>query len=114
MHRAFWDILQSQLNESPPNYKQAMVLLKEIKDTLLSLLLPQHTKLQQEIEEILDSELILQQAENGILDFQRYAQYVLSVCARLCAPVRDEKIRELTQTDAVVSLFKYSSKFIDI
>ena len=109
MHKAFWDILESQLNESPTNYKQAMSLLKEIKENLLSLLLPQHTRLQQEIQEILDLDLILQQADNGILDFQRYAQYVLSVCARLCAPVRDERIRELTQTDDVVPLFRYLS-----
>ena len=107
MHRAFWDVLESQLNESPPNFKQAMVLLTEIKENILSLLLPQHTRLRQEIEEILDLDLILQQAENGILDFARYAQYILSVCARLCAPVRDEKIRELTQTSDVVLLFRY-------
>lgn len=106
MHNVFWDILDSQLNESPTNYKQAMILLKEIKENLLSLLLPQHTRLKQEIEEIIDLDLILQQAENGILDFQRYAQYILSVCARLCAPVRDETIRKLTQTSEIVPLFR--------
>ncbi|CAG2119678.1 unnamed protein product, partial [Medioppia subpectinata] len=114
VHKAFWDILESQLNESPTNYKQAMALLKEIKENLLSLLLPQHTRLQQEIEEILDLDLILQQADNGILDFQRYAQYILSVCARLCAPVRDEKIRELTQTDDVVPLFRGIMELLDV
>lgn len=106
MRQAFWDILQSQLEETPPKYKQALTLLAEIKGDLLSLLLPQHTKLKQEIDEILDIELIRQQAENGALDFQRYAQYILSVMARLCAPVRDEKIRELTQTSDVINLFR--------
>ena len=123
MKQAFWDVLQSQLNESPPKYKQALSLLREIKDDLLSLLLPQHTKLKQEIHEILDIDLVrqqvrklklieavinwvLKQAENGALDFPRYAQYVLSVMARLCAPVRDDKIRELTQTNDVVMLFR--------
>ena len=61
MKQAFWDVLQSQLNESPPKYKQALSLLREIKDDLLSLLLPQHTKLKQEINEILDIDLIRQQ-----------------------------------------------------
>lgn len=107
MRKAFWDVLQSQLNESPPKFKQALVLLLEIKEDLQSLLLPQHTKLKQEIEEILDIELVRQQADNGALDFPRYAQYVLSVMARLCAPVRDDTIRELTQTNDVVSLFRY-------
>lgn len=84
MHRVFWDVLQSQLDENPPNFSQALSLLGEIKENLLSLLLPQHTRLRQEIEEILDLELIEQKAENGILEFERYAQYVLSVCSRLC------------------------------
>lgn len=106
MKKAFWDILQSQLNESPAKFKQALCLLLEMKEDLLSLLLPQHTKLKQEIEEILDLDLIKQQAENGALDFPRYAQYVLSVMARLCAPIRDDRIRELTQTNDVVSLFR--------
>lgn len=107
MQRAFWDILDAQLKESPPNYKQALCLLLEIKEDITSLLLPQHTRLRQEIDEILDLDLITQQVENGVLDFQRYAQYILSVMARLCAPVRDEKIRELTQTSEVIPLFKY-------
>lgn len=106
MKKAFWDVLESQLNESPPKYKQALSLLVEIKEDLNSLLLPQHTRLKTEIDEILDIELIKQQAENGTLDFNRYAQYVLSVMARLCAPVRDEKIRQLTQTSDVVPLFR--------
>lgn len=113
IHRAFWDILESQLNESPTNYKQSLVLLKEIKENVLSLLLPQHTRLQQEIEEILDLDLIRQQAENGILDFQRYAQYILSVCARLCAPIRDDKIRDLTQIREIVPLFKGIFELLD-
>ncbi|RWS30740.1 T-complex protein 11-like protein 1 [Leptotrombidium deliense] len=114
MKKAFWDVLQSQLNETPVNFKQALSLLEEIKGILLSFLLPQHTRLKQEIEEILDLDLIKQQAENGALDFQRYAQYVLSVMARLCAPVRDEKIRELTQTTEVVPLFRGIMELLDV
>lgn len=106
MHKAFWDILSKQLNESPPNYKQAISLLGEIKDTLLLFLMPQHVQLKNEINEILDLELINQQAENGIFESQRYAQYVLSVCSRLCCPARDEMIRKLTQTTDLVLLFK--------
>lgn len=106
MRKAFWDLLQNELDESPPNYKRALVLLAEIKENLMSFLLPQHTRLKQEIDEILDLDLIKKQAENGALDFQRYAHYVLSVMARLCAPLRDEKIRQLTQTREVVPLFR--------
>lgn len=104
MQKAFWDILSEQLAESPPNYKQAISVIQEIKENLLSLLLPQHTQLKNEITEILDLDLIKQKAENGIFDFQRYAQYVLSVCSRLCCPARDEMIRKLTQTSDIVTL----------
>jgi hypothetical protein len=38
--------------------------------TLLSLLLPQSTKLKEQILEVLDADLIRQQAERGTLDFQ--------------------------------------------
>lgn len=106
MQKAFWDILSEQLAESPPNYKQAISLIQEIKETLLLLLLPQHTQLKNEINEILDLELIKQQAENGIFEFQRYGQYVLSVCSRLCCPARDEMIRKLTQTSDTILLSK--------
>lgn len=51
MHKAFWEILSEQLNESPPNYKQAISLLGEIKDTLLLFLMPQHVQLKNEINE---------------------------------------------------------------
>lgn len=70
VHKAFWDVLESELQEDPPNYKQAMVLLGEIKSGLLELLLPQHTKIRQQISEVLDVDLIKQQANAGTLDFQ--------------------------------------------
>lgn len=38
--------------------------------------------------------------------FQRYAEYVISVMAKLCAPVRDDKIRQLTETVDVIDTFK--------
>lgn len=42
-----------------------------------------------------------------IVDFsQRYATYIISVMAKLCAPVRDEKIKELGEITDVVDTFK--------
>lgn len=69
MHRAFWDLLRSQLAEDPPCFEQALILLEDIKEGLFSLLLPQHTKIKQQISEVLDTQLIKQQAEKGTLDF---------------------------------------------
>uniref|UniRef100_A0A1B6KLL7 Uncharacterized protein n=1 Tax=Graphocephala atropunctata TaxID=36148 RepID=A0A1B6KLL7_9HEMI len=106
MLKAFWDILSLQLQEDPPNYTQGLVLLSEIKETLLTLLLPHNTKLREEIEEVLDIELIRQQVENGTLDFPYYASYVTSVMAKLCTPARDDCIHKLKQETDTVSVFK--------
>ncbi|KAF2905642.1 hypothetical protein ILUMI_00532 [Ignelater luminosus] len=114
MHKAFWDLLRQQLAEDPPNYTQALTLLENIKEGLFGVLLPQHTKIKQQISEILDSDLIKQQAENGILDFKHYAQYVISVMAKLCAPVRDEKIKNLTETTDVIETFKGILETLDL
>ena len=52
-------------------------------------------------------ELISQQAEKGVLDFQDYATYVINVMAQLCAPVRDEEIAALREMSSdVVPLFQ--------
>ena len=52
-------------------------------------------------------ELISQQAEKGVLDFQDYANYVINVMAQLCAPVRDEEIAALREMSSdVVPLFQ--------
>jgi T-complex protein 11 len=32
MHKAFWDVLKEELNQNPPEYSRALVLLEEIKD----------------------------------------------------------------------------------
>lgn len=35
LHKAFWDILRSELSSDPPVYTQALALLKEIKEVSL-------------------------------------------------------------------------------
>jgi len=106
MQKAFWDVLKEELNQNPPEYSRALVLLEEIKDWLLSLLLPHQTKTQTEIKEKLDIELIRQQVEKGTLDMHSYSQYIIGLMARLCAPGRDDKIRELTGMTDIVELYK--------
>lgn len=43
----------------------------------MSLLLPRHTKLKQEINEFLDTELIKQQAEHGTLNFKVSCNFLM-------------------------------------
>lgn len=36
MHKAYFDILREQLNSDPPEYKQALVLLEDVKQVRYS------------------------------------------------------------------------------
>ncbi|XP_011633237.1 T-complex protein 11-like protein 1 isoform X1 [Pogonomyrmex barbatus] len=106
MHKAFWNLLAEQLAEDPPDYSHALVLLKEIKETLDELVPPHNSRIKENIREVLDLDLIKQQAEKSVLDFRHYAQYIISIMGKICAPVRDEKIAELSQQIDIVETFK--------
>lgn len=114
MHKAFWDNLADQLVQKPPSYEQAFVLLQEVRDNLIDITLPHHTRLRTEISEKFDVELIKQQAEHGVLNFDEYSQYVLSIMARLCAPVRDECIQTLMKEKDVVTVFRGVMETLDL
>ncbi|CAG9782538.1 unnamed protein product [Diatraea saccharalis] len=106
MHKAYFDILREQLNSDPPEYKQALVLLEDVKQGLFSILLPRHTRIREMIEEVLDSEFIRQQAENNSLDFHKYAKFVIDLMAKLAAPARDEMIQHITTLTDTVDVFR--------
>ncbi|XP_062317790.1 T-complex protein 11-like protein 1 isoform X1 [Osmerus eperlanus] len=108
MHKAFWDCLEGQLREEPPSYHHAIKLLAEIKETLLSFLLtgPGHTRLRALIQEVLDLELIQQQAENSALDIRKVVEFVVGMMGSLCAPSRDGDIRALKEITDLVPLLR--------
>uniref|UniRef100_A0A8C1XKM0 T-complex 11, testis-specific-like 1 n=1 Tax=Cyprinus carpio TaxID=7962 RepID=A0A8C1XKM0_CYPCA len=51
MHKAFWDCLESQLNDDPPSYSHAVTLVGEIKETLL-MDQGRFQEMQQELEQL--------------------------------------------------------------
>ncbi|XP_027128187.1 T-complex protein 11-like protein 2 [Larimichthys crocea] len=115
VHKAFWDILQSELNDDPPEYGQAIRLLEEIKEILLSFLNPGANRLRTQIMEVLDMDLIRQQADNDIVDIQGLASYIITTMGKLCAPVRDEEIKKLREnTDNMVTLFREIFRVLDL
>eukprot|EP00075_Anas_platyrhynchos_P011586 XP_027300839.1 T-complex protein 11 homolog isoform X2 [Anas platyrhynchos] len=114
LHKAFWDNLKEQISASPPNYTQAIQLLQEIKEALLSLLLPRHNRLQSRIEEALDMELIRQEAEHGVLDICGLTTYILDTMAMLCAPVRDEEVQGLQSLTDPAQLFREIFRVLDL
>ncbi|XP_034726460.1 T-complex protein 11-like protein 2 [Etheostoma cragini] len=106
VHRAFWDSLREQLNNNPPNYSHAVILLQEVKTILQSLLLPAHVRLRSQLDEVLDMELIQQEVDHGALDLHRLAGYIISTMASLCAPVRDPAVRALRDLRDPVELLR--------
>ncbi|KAM4618638.1 T-complex protein 11-like protein 1 [Polymixia lowei] len=114
MHKAFWDCLEAQLNEEPPSYTHAIKLLAEIRETLLSFLLPDHSRLRSHIKEVLDLPLIQQQAENGALDIAQLAHFIVGTMGSLCAPCRDEDIQKLRETTELVPLLKTIFSVLDV
>ena len=73
---------------------------------MLSLLLPRHNSLRAQINEVLDLDLIKQQANHGILEISRIAQFVVGVLSKLCAPARDEQVKKILQNQNIVEIFK--------
>ena len=73
---------------------------------MLSLLLPHHNSLRAQINEVLDLDLIKQQADHRILDISKLAQFVVSVLSKLCAPARDEQAKKILDNQDIVELFK--------
>ncbi|XP_076043222.1 T-complex protein 11-like protein 1 isoform X2 [Oratosquilla oratoria] len=114
MHKAFWDHLREQLRQDPPSFEQALVLIQEVRDNLLDITLSHQTRLRQDITETMDLDLIKQQAEHGSLDFKQYSQYVLSIMAKLCAPIRDETIQNLGKESDVIEVFRGVMETLDL
>ncbi|XP_030635669.1 T-complex protein 11-like protein 2 [Chanos chanos] len=115
VHKAFWDCLESELNDDPPEYEHAIKLLEEIRDTLLSFLNPGANRLRTQIMEVLDMDLIRQQADNDAVDIQGLASYIISTMGKFCAPVRDNEIKKLEESSAdIVSLFKEIFRVLDL
>ncbi|XP_040415645.1 T-complex protein 11-like protein 1 isoform X1 [Cygnus olor] len=114
VHKAFWDCLEAQLKEDPPTYDHAIKLLGEIKENLLSFLLPGHTRLRNQITEVLDLDLIKQEAENGALDISKLVEFVIGMMGTLCAPARDEEIKKLKDIHEIVPLFRAIFSVLDL
>ncbi|XP_020819584.1 T-complex protein 11-like protein 1 isoform X1 [Phascolarctos cinereus] len=114
VHKAFWDCLSVQLSEDPPTYDHAIKLVGEIRETLLSFLLPGHSRLRNQIREVLDLDLIKQEAENGALDISRLAEFIIGMMGTLCAPARDEEIKKLKDIKEIVPLFRAMFSVLDL
>uniref|UniRef100_A0A0K8TRG9 Putative sok1 kinase belonging to the ste20/sps1/gc kinase family n=1 Tax=Tabanus bromius TaxID=304241 RepID=A0A0K8TRG9_TABBR len=106
MHKAFWDVLRGQLNQDPPCYDHALQLLQDIKECFPQIIPVNNRRLLDYINEVLDTTVVRQQAEEGVLNFRSYADFVISIMAKTCAPVRDDEIKKLSTIEDVVDTFR--------
>lgn len=61
-----------------------------------------HEKLITEVKEVLDEDLIKQEVDHGVFNLHNCAMFIINVLGKLCAPVRDGKVKELkTETNLV-------------
>ncbi|XP_069763659.1 T-complex protein 11-like protein 2 isoform X2 [Narcine bancroftii] len=114
VHRAFWDCLEAQLNKNPPEYDHALLLLGEIKEILLSFLIPGQNRLRSQIAEVLDLDLIKQQAEHNAVDIHKLADYIITLMSKFCAPVRDDEVKKLKSVTEIVPLFREIFRVLDL
>ncbi|XP_005083844.1 T-complex protein 11-like protein 2 isoform X1 [Mesocricetus auratus] len=114
VHQAFWDVLEADLSAEPPQYEYAIRLFEEIREILLSFLMPGGNRLHNQICEVLDIDLIRKQAEHSAVDIQGLANYVINTMGKMCAPVRDEDIRELKATTNIVEMLRQIFRVLDL
>ncbi|XP_042190716.1 T-complex protein 11-like protein 2 isoform X1 [Callorhinchus milii] len=114
VHKAFWDCLEAELNQDPPEYGHALLLLGEIKEILLSFFIPGQNRLRNQICEVLDLDLIRQEAENNAIDLHKLADYVVTIMGKLCAPVRDDDVKKLKSLFEPVPLFRDIFHVLDL
>uniref|UniRef100_A0A8C0NKV9 T-complex 11 n=3 Tax=Canis lupus TaxID=9612 RepID=A0A8C0NKV9_CANLF len=106
MYNGFWDHLKEQLLNTLPDFTCALKLLKEVKENLLSLLLPHQNRLRNEFEESLDMDLLKQETEYGALDVPHLSTHILNLMIMLCAQVGDEAVQKLESMTDPVQLLK--------
>jgi hypothetical protein len=69
-------------------------------------LLPNHGKLKERIETVLDMELIKQQMNGNTFNYEEYALFACEIMSRLCAPIRDENIENIKKLNEPIQVFK--------
>lgn len=112
VHDAYWDLFREEIDsQTNPNveersYSISRQLLCDIRQKIIELLLPQHDKLKQDIEDRLNTDVMDQLAKVHSLYLKEYSDYILDVLSKLCAPVRDEKIQEIMVTSDIVQRYR--------
>ncbi|XP_058064104.1 T-complex protein 11-like protein 1 isoform X1 [Anopheles bellator] len=106
MHRAYWDVVQVQLNAEPPCYDMAMDVLSNIKQAFGVLLTGNNDRALEKINSYLDEQLIRRHAEEGVLNLAHVAHFVIDMMARACCMDRDAEVEQLKSITDTVQLLR--------
>ncbi|KAI9032799.1 T-complex protein 11-domain-containing protein [Phycomyces nitens] len=109
--KAFFDKLKTDLENGDTSSLPG--LLSDIRERLLGLS-PLDADLRETLLEIMDIELIQQQAANKSLDVNKYLQTVVDAIAQLCAPVRDEAIAIIRQGNQPIVQIQQLLELLDL
>jgi predicted transcriptional regulator len=96
-HKAFYDLLEEQINNEPVNIDWLCKLYSEIREKLCNLI-PKKTMLKIEIEEVLDVDLFKQMIKHKVFDgpeLLKLINFVFDCILRLQSPQRDTKTNEM-------------------
>lgn len=120
VHEAYWDLFREELDsqtderEEDRKYDLSKQFICDIRQKIIELLLPQHARLKQDLEDKLDPQIIDQLSKTNSLKLIDYAGYILNVLSKLCAPVRDEKLKELSETTDVVQIYRGIMELLEL
>ena len=93
---AFWDTFKLSLEQNPVNYSRLILILKEIKNIFYSLI-PNRHDIHEEINNIIDTDLLLQMLENDAITFEeifKIMQYIVELLQKLQSPSEDKNTIE--------------------
>lgn len=93
---AFWDTLKLSLEQLPRNYSRIILILKEIKH-LFYALIPHRHDIHNELNEHIDTDLLLQMLENDAITFDeifKIMTYIVELLQKLQAPSEDKNTLE--------------------
>lgn len=71
-------------------------------------------KIYAEINEHLDMDLARQQIEHGVFNVEQCTNYIISKMTQLCAPIRDQSIRDLAEIDDLATKFQKTLEILEL
>lgn len=91
--KSFWDSFIVSIDKELPNYTRLIIMLKEIK-SLIKNIIPNKEDMHIQIEENIDTELLLQMLSNNAMNFTEIynlMNYIYTLLKSLDCPANDEK-----------------------